>query len=137
MCNAKGMSIYPSALYHYFELILPIYPLQEKPPKPPTAVAAAAAAAATGECKSKLRSPSSPGGDKPSGSKMKSSNVHTKLQECQYCHRTFNARAFDNHVKWCQEKSVEALFQKQTSETNTKAMERMKARMQYKPPVPK
>lgn len=81
-------------------------------------------------------------GEKPSlvGSNPKkttTANAASKLQECQYCHRTFNAKAYDNHVKWCQEKSVEALFQKQTSETNAKAMERMKARMQYKPPVPK
>lgn len=46
-------------------------------------------------------------------------------------------KAYDNHVRWCKEKSIKAMFHQQTNVSDARAMERMKARIHYKPPCPR
>lgn len=111
---------------------LALFRFQTKPPIKPKSTNAAKKKPVA-----KSQSPM-PEGKSPLGSaRTLSRTANPKLQECQYCSRSFNVKAYDNHVNWCKEKSIKAMFQQQTNASDLKAMERMKARIHYKPPCPK
>lgn len=62
------------------------------------------------------------------------------LERCPYCERRFNQKAIDSHIAFCKEKSLTAAFSAAYGpgkDERALAKQRMDARMNYRPPLPR
>lgn len=59
---------------------------------------------------------------------------YRSAERCPHCERCFGIKAYDRHVEWCREKTLQASIKKNNTKYQAAAKERLEARIKYKAP---